>query len=520
MNITTDASKRRFWKIAGLSFFLGLLLAATFAPLHIVFLLPISFSGLLILLSYAQTRKQAFFIGWWFGWGQFIAGLYWIGIAFTIDAEAHAALIPLPTLGLPAVLAIFSGLATLATHLTKAKGLCRILAFTGFWVLFEYGRGYIFTGFPWNLAGYSWGNILPMMQWVSYIGIYGLTLFTVLICSIPSLLTDKSLKLRYKNSVIILDCLLLAAMLAIGYARIPTNPLPFLSDNIIRIVQPNILQAEKWKSAKRFSHIKKLTELSSQAATNPPRHLIWPETAVPFFLTTDEQLKFYLLRIVPQMGTLITGAPRKNPQTREYWNSVHVLEKSGDISGIYDKQHLVPYGEYMPLRNLMRAIGLTSLIPVLDQMSDFSLPADPDSARKVLEIQDLGVARILICYEVAFPWEVASKTQFDWILNVTNDAWFGNTSGPYQHLVTTRARAIEQGTSVVRAANSGISAIIDGYGRILQEIPLNQAGFIDGSIPEKIQSRTLYNQFGESIPLSLAIILVAFGFIKRRSKTP
>lgn len=517
MNITFDASKLPFRKVAGLSFFFGLLLAATFAPLHIVFFLPVSFSALLILLSCAHTKKQAFFVGWWFGWGQFIAGLYWIGIAFTIDADAHAALIPLPILGLPAVLAIFSGLATLATYLTKTKGLYRILAFTGFWVLFEYGRGYLFTGFPWNLAGYSWGNILPMMQWVSYFGIYGLTLFTVLISCIPSLLADKSLTSRYKNSLIIFDCLLLAAMVAVGYARIPTTPLPFLSDSIIRIVQPNILQAEKWKPSKRFAHIKKLAELSTQPASKTPRHLIWPETAVPYFLTTDEKVKFYLQRIVPHMGTLITGAPRKNPQTRQYWNSVHVLDKSGKILGIYDKQHLVPYGEYMPLRNLMVASGITSLIPVLDQMSDFSLPADPDSAQKVLEIPDLGSARILICYEVAFPWEVANKTQYDWILNVTNDAWFGNTSGPYQHLVTTRTRAIEQGTSVIRAANSGISAVIDGYGRILHKIPLNQVGIIDGSIPEKIRNRTLYSEYGEVIPIFMTIILIAFGFVKRRS---
>ncbi|MBL4907857.1 MAG: apolipoprotein N-acyltransferase [Sneathiella sp.] len=515
--LTDSLSQLRFWKVAALSFFLGLLLATTFAPLHLVFFLPVCFSGLLILFGTAKTKSQAFFVGWWFGWGQFIAGLYWIGIAFTIDANAHAALIPLPTLGLPAFLAIFSGLATLATYLVNVRSLYRILAFSGFWVLFEYARGLVFTGFPWNLAGYSWGNVLPMLQWVSYIGIYGLTLVTVLISSIPALLTDKSLSTSKKNTLILLDCLFLAVLIAVGYARIPNTPLEMFADSQIRIVQPNIQQAEKWKADKKLGHVKKLVELSKQETGIKPKYLIWPETAVPYFLTTDENLIFYLQRIVPENGRLITGAPRKNAHSKQYWNSVQILDQAGNINGIYDKRHLVPYGEYMPLRNFTKAIGLTSLIPALDKMSDFSLPSE--TSPKTLDIPGLGSARILICYEVAFPWEMQSDTSFNWILNVTNDAWFGKTSGPYQHLVIAKTRAVEQGMSVVRAANSGVSAIFDGYGRLLQMIPLDESGIIDSSIPQALDGGTLYKKHGELIPVFLVLLIIVSGLIGKRIKS-
>lgn len=516
MNDTKRGEKKlRFWQVAALSFFLGLLLATTFAPLHLVFLLPICFSGLLILLNRAETKVQAFFVGWWFGWGQFVAGLYWIGVAFTIDAEAHAALIPLPTLGLPAFLALFTGLATLLTFKSTAPGLWRVLAFAGFWTLTEYVRGLIFTGFPWNLAGYSWGNVLPMIQWASFIGIYGLTLLTVLVSSIPSVLTNQTLTVRQKNAAILIDCVMIALMVFIGYMRIPNEALAEKPDSLIRIVQPNIPQKDKWKAEKKFHHVRKLVDLSKQQAEVTPQHLIWPETAIPFFLTTDENLKFYLQKIIPKDGFLITGAPRKSTEVRQYWNSVQILDSQGQISGVYDKKHLVPYGEYMPMRQFMVSTGLTTLIPALDQMSDFSIPNEQSS--KTLTVPGIGSARVLICYEVAFPWEVQSEQDFDWILNATNDAWFGDTTGPYQHFLITRVRAIEQGMSVVRAANTGMSAIIDGYGRVLKKLPLNETGIIDASIPVAIDGETFYQNTGEILPLLLILLCIVPGLMWGRS---
>ena len=186
---------------------------------------------------------------------------------------------------------------------------------------------------------------------------------------------------------------------------------------------------------------------------------------------------------------------------------------------IYDKQHLVPYGEYMPFRSVMVATGLTDVIPALDRMSDFATP--DKSARKVVSVPGLPPARVMICYEIAFPWEVAPKTAFSWIINITNDGWFGNTSGPYQHFAITRTRAVEQGVPVVRAANTGISAIIDPYGRVEQQLALNKAGIIDGELPLPIAARTVYSRYGEKIPVMMVLMFIATGVFLawRSSKT-
>ena len=508
---------RPFWQTAAFSFVAGLLLAATFAPVHFIFLLPVCFAGLLILLQRATNKKQAFFIGWWFGFGQFIAGLYWIGVAFTIDANAHAALIPVPTIILPACLAIFSGLATLAVYQSKATGLSRILLFTGIWTLLEYVRGLLFTGFPWNLTGYAWGDHLAALQWTAHIGIYGLTLFTILISSLPAILAEPNINSRQKHGVILLDCALLFLLVGTGYLRLQSDPLPLMENTDIRVVQPNNEQKNKWRGETRFRHVKNLMDLSRQDGFEG-RHWVWPETALPFFLTTDTRLQDYIAPRLPSGKAVITGAARSDPNVRKYWNSVQALSSDGKIKGIYDKRHLVPYGEYLPIRDFFKKSGIASLIPALDNMSDFSFPAQ--DMKKVTHYNTLPPARTLICYEVAFPWEVAAPEHFDWILNVTNDAWFGNTSGPYQHFVISRTRAIEQGVALIRSANKGISAIIDGYGRILAKNNPGKAGILDGQIPAPLGNRPLYARFGEAIPITLLTIILSLASLLTKWQAP
>lgn len=501
-----------------LAFLLGALVAAALPPVSLVFLLPVSFTGLVWILSSAATKKQAFFTGWSFAWGQFIAGLYWIGVAFTIDAETHALLMPLPVLVLPAFLAILSGLATLATHLTRARGLARILLFTGFWVAFEYVRGVIFTGFPWNLVGYSWSMVDPVLQATAFIGIYGLTLLTVFLASLPALFGEAETPRKVAISSTGLVAALFIALAGAGYLRIPAAPVSSFDNTNLRIVQPNIQQSMKWKRELLLEHLQKIVSLSLIEEGEKPRFHIWPETAVPYYLTTAKQLQKELAQMIAPGGAIFTGAPRRDPVTRTYWNSLNVLGANGEILDIYDKQHLVPYGEYMPLRPLMEAVGLTGIIPALDQMSDFATP--DKSARKVISIPGMPPARALICYEIIFPWEIAPDAPFSWILNITNDGWFGNTSGPYQHFAITRTRAIEQGVPVIRAANTGISAIIDPYGRVEEQLALNKTGVIDGSLPMPIAGRTLYARSGEIIPLSMTglFLLAGFVFAGRRAK--
>lgn len=498
-----------FSKKALFAFLLGLIVAAALPPVHLVFLLPVSFTGLILILDSAKNRKQAFFVGWWFAWGQFIAGLYWIGVAFTIDADAHAALLPLPVLALPAVLAIFSGLATLATHMTKVKSVGRIFAFTGFWVLLEYVRGTIFTGLPWNLVGYGWAFNLPILQTTAFIGIYGLTLLTVLVSSLPALLADSQTPKSTGIKFIAGGGMIFILLFVAGQWRLNEQTTDVFSEKKIRIVQPNIHQADKWKQHLRRNHLLKTIALSQTENGFHPDYLIWPETAVPYFLTTSRKLIAQLAEIAPPGGAIVTGAPRFNPVTKQYWNSVQVLESDGQIEQIYDKQHLVPYGEYLPLRNWLRASGLMSLIPVLDQMSDFAFP--DDGAARTISLSGLPPARVLICYEIAFPWEVVPNSPFSWILNATNDGWFGNTSGPYQHLAMTKTRAVEQGKPVIRAANTGISAIIDPYGNVIQELSLNETGIIDGYIPRPTETITLYGNVGEVIPFTITLFSLVFG---------
>ncbi len=515
--INIDLPSLSFWKKALIGFMLGGLMAGALAPLHAIFILPFSLSGLLILERSCQTKRESFFIGWWFGWGHFIAGLYWIGVAFTIDANAHAALIPIPTLILPACLAVFFGLSTVFTRFLNVNGLIKILAFASIWTMLEYVRGILFTGFPWNLLGYAWGDILPIMQSVAFVGIYGLTFLTVLISSIPALLAERELSRRRKNIYILGDCLLLLAVFGAGFMRLQAPALDPIADSALRIVQPNNDQKDKWKSETRFSHVLRLKQFSQQDES-PHRLLIWPETAVPFFITTDDRIRSYLQQLVPKEGAIITGAPRKDPNARRYWNSVQALDENGAILGIYDKRHLLPYGEYLPLRPFLKASGISALIPALDTMSDFSFP--DSGAKNVMSILDLPPFRTLICYEVTFPWEVRGADPFEWILNVTNDAWFGNTSGPYQHFVISKTRAIEQGVSLIRSANKGVSAIVDGYGRIQQQLMPTQDGVLDGHIPSALVNRTLYSRFGEIIPLMLCVISLIPAVIRRfRART-
>ncbi|MCF8467652.1 MAG: apolipoprotein N-acyltransferase [Sneathiella sp.] len=506
-----------FFRKALLSFLLGVAVAGALPPLNLVFLLPASFTGLVWILSSAQSRAQAFFAGWWFAWGQFIAGLYWIGVAFTVDAETHALLMPLPVLVLPAFLAILSGCATLATYLTGTRSLARIFVFAGFWLLFEYIRGVIFTGFPWNLVGYSWSASLPVLQSTAFIGIYGLTLLTVFASSLPALLGEMETPKKTAILSFAATLLVLLGLFGAGLARVPSAPTNVYENSSLRIVQPNIRQSDKWKPHLLLDHLRKLVDITLTKNGASPRYYIWPETAVPYNLTTSDKLKEELGTLVPPGGAIITGAPRHERTANQYWNSLQVLGETGEILDVYDKQHLVPYGEYMPLRSIMMVSGLTRLIPALDQMSDFAMP--DGNAEKVIHIPGLPPARALICYEIAFPWEVNPGEDFSWILNITNDGWFGNTSGPYQHFAITRTRAIEQGTPVVRAANTGISAIIDPYGRVVQRLALNETGFIDGYLPRPIMGRTFYAHYGEIIPGLMVIAFIGTGFaLGRRTR--
>jgi apolipoprotein N-acyltransferase len=503
---------------------------ATFAepPAGAVPVLLLAFPGLLWLMDGAVTRRSAFFTGWWFGFGHLVLGLYWISFALLTDIDRFWWMMPFAIAGLPAVLAVFIGLATLTLHVVcrrlKLSGLARVLAFAMLWTIFEYLRGHILTGFPWNLIGYSWTAVLPVLQSVAVIGIYGLGLLTVAVASLPALLFDSSESAIRVRASLAVGLSLFGLIGLAGWGRLSQADSSLVPGVMLRIVQPNIPQTLKWVPAERARNFERLLELSVEptgsgpdpvahapAAHAPITHVIWPETAVPFFLERDGGARQAMASVTPPGGSILTGAPRVRVEPggeNQFWNSLHAVDGSGAVIASYDKFHLVPFGEYMPLRGLLPVGGIAA------GATDFSAGDGPAS----LEVPGLPPFSPLICYEVIFPGAVKDPgNRPDWLLNVTNDAWYGNSAGPRQHFAIARVRAVEEGLPLVRAANTGISGIVDGYGRVTAYLRLGQRGVLDAGLPQSLPI-TPYGRVGDMILVVLLMSFTLFTTIARQTR--
>jgi apolipoprotein N-acyltransferase len=290
----------------------------------------------------------------------------------------------------------------------------------------------------------------------------------------------------------------IAAIWAGGAIRLANADSADLADIRLRIVQGNIAQAEKWRADKRRDNLARYIEFSSRPGGERVSHFIWPETAVPYYLETDEGPRSWLARLAqsgPGDRLVITGAVRRTaPGAAEFraWNTIQAVDGRGEIVAGSDKLHLVPFGEFLPARALLARIGL-------DKLAHGSVDFTAGAGNGMIEIPGLPPARALICYEAIFPEEIipAGSNRPGWLLNVTNDAWFGNQAGPYQHFAMARTRAVEQGLPLVRAANTGISAIVDPYGRVRAALGLGTAGVLDGGLPRSLPP-TMYAQFGDA----------------------
>jgi apolipoprotein N-acyltransferase len=317
---------------------------------------------------------------------------------------------------------------------------------------------------------------------------------------------------------------LLLPLLVWGGGALRLATVPALGDEtvdgvMLRLVQPNIDQASKWLPELRRGHIENQMRLSSgpgtEPASRPVSHVIWAETAVPFLLANEPELRSQLAGIVPRNGLLIAGAPRMGDSGAplRMWNSLHGLDETGAVVGTYDKHHLVPFGEYTPLRSVLGWLGLGKLT-----IGGQGFSTGPGLV--TLTLPGLPPFSPLICYEVIFPGRVvANNPRPQWLLNITNDAWFGVSSGPYQHFASARIRAVEEGLPMVRVANSGISAVVDPYGRLLGRLRLNQAGVLDSPLPKPARSVTLYAEYGDILGLFLIAILAFSALIFRRFLT-
>ena len=478
---------------------LGILATLSLPPLHLWQILYVVFPSLVWLLAGARRRRTAFALGWWFGFGLFGASLYWIGNALLISAGGYGWLLPFASLGLPAVFAFYSGLATLAAWLGH-NHLQRGLLFAGAWVFAEWLRGHLFTGFPWNLIGYSWTQSEELIQVAAAVGIYGVSLIVVLSAILPSVLTEHTSR---RLVIALVVSVALPVMTWIG-GGIRLNLAPELGtatvDGVgLRIVQPSIPQREKWPPNLRQRNMARFLDMSQRDRPSWITHIVWPETAATLFVEEDVAMRRAMATVIPRGGLLLTGAPRRQSGPAKLWNSLIVVDGAGAVVAAYDKTHLVPFGEYIPFR------GVLPMDKIVHGQIDYS----PGEGIRTLRLPGLPPVSALICYEVIFPGRVMNRADPPaWLLNITNDAWYGETVGPHQHLATALVRAVEEGRPLIRATNTGVSAVIDAYGRTIHSLGLNATGVIDSRLPAAIPGTTLFARGGE-----LSIFFLLFGVL-------
>ena len=491
-----------------LALLLGGLTVAALPPIHAVPLLIPAFTGLVWLLEGTRTRRGAFALGWVFGLGFFGAGLYWIGIAFLVQAEIYGWMMPFAVAGLAGGLAIFTGLATLAVHMLPCRGTAaRVLALTLAWMAASWLRGHILTGFPWNLLATAWDPWPVMLQSAAVWGAWGLSALTVFAAAAFATLGDAGSVLR-RAGLPLIAVAALAAAGGYGGMRLNAAPAPGADavDGVrLRIVQPSIPQDQKWDRDKRLAHLKTYLGLTRRPGLDQATHVIWPETAVPLFLSKTRGLRDALGGVAPADGALLTGLPRLGTTgggSRRLYNSLYVVDQSGSTLERYDKFHLVPFGEYVPFKDWLPLPKLTA------GRTGFSAGPGP----RTLDVPGAPAVSPLICYEAIFPGRVtAPGTRPGWLLNVTNDAWFGISSGPYQHMASARLRAVEEGLPLVRAANTGISAVVDPHGRTRARLGLQARDVMDADLPKALPA-TIYARLGDA-GFAVMLLVVAVGLL-------
>lgn len=465
----------------------------------------------------------SFAVGWWFGFGYFLAGLYWIGEALLVDAAAHGWLIPFALTLIPGGLALFIALPCAIAGRFWSTGFSRVGMLASLLVIFEAMRGVLFTGFPWNGFHSALGLHDGLLQGLSVGGPLVASLMVLLVGMAPAGVWPRNLVGR-GSRVAALACVF-ALIVWTGYGAVRLGaalPEP-VSGVAMRIVQPNIAQDEKWDPTLRESHVETLLELTTrqtgteQLGVLGVSHVVWPESAFPFLLTQRPDVLAAIGQALPLGASLLTGAIRAEPRgsdDRVFYNSVYALNERGEIIDAYDKVRLVPFGEQLPFAELIDRIGIR---PLVSAPAGFAAGTGPGTLRTA----DGLTALALVCYEAIFPAFVREgvKTNHpDYLLNVTNDAWFGSSAGPHQHFFQARLRSVETGLPLVRAANTGISAMVDPYGRVIAALEINQQGVIDVALPEALPA-TFFARLGNApFWLILALILTTSFYYQRKQK--
>ena len=491
------------------SLFFGFVLVLCLPPYNFWPLIFPSITFLFLKSYLASSSKESFFVGWFFGISFFIFGLYWIFNSFLIRADIYFYLIPICLFLLSAFLSIFIGIVCFLNYKFKTKSIIpSIIFFSIFWTFIELLRGSIITGFPWNLIAHVWVEFESILQICSILGVYGLTFLTVIFVLSSSIFFLQRNFLINKNFFFFLSIFIFTFLILIfGNNRLNKSIVKNYDSQIFRIVQPNINQKDKLNSYNLEKNYKKIFDLSfsnKMGSLNASEKLIilWPETAITNLnfissLPTFEKIKSKL----KDGEYIITGSFKEQSNGNEYYNSILVIDKKLSNFFVYDKIHLVPFGEYIPFEKILNKFGF-----------NFISLKSGNSVNKIVDFKDIPKFKPLICYEIIFPGKYSnSKNEAKFILNLTNDAWFGNTSGPYQHFIHSIFRAIEEGKHFIRVANTGISASVDPFGRILNKIDLNSSGFFDtqlvfGELNNNVLTTT-YSKFGNKLIFFILIIL-------------
>ena len=504
---------------------LGAVSATGFAPLHLWPLTLLALAGWMALVARSPKGSRALGIGWAFGVGHFVVGLNWIATAFTYQAAMPAWLGWIAVGLLSLYVAVYPALAAWGAWMVKPKADAHfaapsyLLTFASLWALTEWLRSWIFTGFAWNPLGViAVPQVAAPARWI---GTYGMS---AIVCLLAAVLILAWFHRRVAAAILFGSLFVFwgaaflsqtgssvdAAVRAKGTQRIP-----------ITVVQPNVGQEDKWEGSKADLNFEKLARLTTPKG-DTPRLILWPEAAVPDYLEAGYPAPYYdrspvaarlrLIKLMNPDDLMLLGALKleldKSGGVIGARNAVMTVHADGTLGPRYDKAHLVPYGEYLPMRPILSAIGLSRLAP-----GDIDFWPGPGA--RTLDLGAFGRAGLQICYEIIFSGQVVDRAHRpDFIFNPSNDAWFGGW-GPPQHLAQARLRAIEEGLPIVRATPTGISAVIDADGRIVESLPMHAAGRIDTFVP-KAHAPTLFARYGNILPVGFALLLLALAIAFRR----
>ncbi len=491
----------------------GLALATTQAPLGWWWLLPLGIAGLFILWTRAITIRRAFWTGWWAGLAYFCGTLFWIVEPFLVDIATFGWLIPIALPAMAGGMALFWGAGLALGRWLAGNRPCAPLAMATGWMVAEALRGFILTGFPWSLLGYALVDT-PPAQTAAWVGINGLT-FAVMLTGCLFGAALRAPALRHRATCAAGAVLLVAGAWGVGMARLATDIAPRPDSVLVGIVQPNVPQSEKWRPDLRDQQFTDLLTATRDLSARGADVVVWPEAATPFPFAELPAMRAQIAQTLRPGGVVLTGGIRvtgRGTDDAKVHNSLLAIGGDAALLKSYDKEHLVPFGEYLPFDSVLTALGLRTIAAL---PGGFASGAGQDRALTIGTLPPFGV---MICYEAIFPHEVATRSaRIDWLVHVTNDAWFGRIAGPQQHLAQARFRAIERGVPIARAANTGISAMIDAHGTVIESLALERSGTLLIRLPGHLEP-TLYHQFEEVSFLILLLIALTLGITTRNTK--